>query len=131
MSRPALRVRRFRSFYYLLSLCQNLVSLASPVQAPVRLPHDPPRDTEQVGIKHLLLCLFGIEYPERQKPCQLALIDKTEQSRSEYQPTPTPAQSLGMEDAIRSICGGECCTYVLNSGIIVANLISSALKCSL
>jgi hypothetical protein len=36
-----------------------------------------------------------------------------------------------MEDAIRSICGGECCTYVLNSGIIVANLISSALKCSL
>ncbi|NIA03468.1 MAG: hypothetical protein GWP12_02900, partial [Nitrospirae bacterium] len=31
----------------------------------------------------------------------------------------TPAQALGLEDAVRSAYRGERCTYVLNSGIML------------
>ncbi|WP_236487486.1 hypothetical protein, partial [Pseudomonas sp. PA-3-6H] len=32
----------------------------------------------------------------------------------------TPAQALGLEDAVRSAYRGERCTYVLNSGYAIA-----------
>jgi hypothetical protein len=37
------------------------------------------------------------------------------QGRNEDQYTPT--QTSEVEDAVRSICGGERCTYALNSGV--------------
>ena len=61
----------------LLRLCEA-ARLGNPVQAPVRLPQHQPRNPEKIGVKHFLLSLLGIEYPERQRLCRLALIDKTE-----------------------------------------------------